>query len=215
MTTVLGLGIDAGGTYTDAVLVELDSGRVVNWAKALTTKPDPSEGISRALDQLDQSYMSRVGLVSLATTFATNAMVEGTGAEAGLILIGYDEPPAAIPNDTRLLILGGGHKVSGEEKAPLDESGLKERLDSFLQDLDGVAIAGFFSVRNPDHEWRVARAILHGHDMPVVMGHRLSMRLNANKRATTAWWNARLIPLIRRLIKSAAQVIAKRGIKAL
>ena len=162
MTNVLGLGIDAGGTYTDAALVELGSGRVVNWAKALTTKPDPTGGIARALDQLDQSQIGRVGLVSLATTFATNAMVEGTGAEAGLVLIGYDERPPAMPRDARLLMIKGGHKVSGEEKTPLDEDRLGEKLNSFLQGLDGVAIAGFFSVRNPDHEWRVARAVLAG-----------------------------------------------------
>lgn len=214
MTCRYGLGIDAGGTYTDAVILDLDKGRAVHYVKAPTTRPDPSEGIRSALSKIPEELLHCVSMVSLATTFATNAIVEDQGVEAGLILIGYEGKPEEIPGSTRVLMLDGGHMVSGDEKAPLDLGFLELNLDFFLQDLEAVAVTGFFSVRNPDHELKVSHFITKRHDVSVVLGHQLSMRLDAMKRATTAWWNARLIPLIRRLMKATEIVLLERGVSA-
>ncbi len=209
-----GLGIDAGGTYTDAVVLNFASGKVIASCKAATTQPDPSTGIRQALTGIAADLLSEVSMVSLATTFATNAIVENRGAAAGLILVGYDDFPPDIPRDTRVLMVKGGHTVSGEEKNPLDQDAIVKNLDHFLAALDAVAVTAFFSVRNPEHETRVADIIRHKYDMPVVRGHRLSMRLDAFKRATTAWWNARLIPLISGLIKVTKNVLLEKGIDA-
>jgi len=214
MESVYGLGIDAGGTYTDAVLMNFETGKVVGSSKALTTQPNPSEGIRVALSKMDPDLLVRVSMVSLATTFATNAIVEDRGAEAGLILVGYNELPPEIPRKTRVLMVEGGHTVSGEERAPLNLGIVERKLDTFLDGLDAVAVAGFFSVRNPDHELRVAQLIRDRYDLPVVRGHRLSMSLDALKRATTAWWNARLIPIISNLIKATKKVLSEKGIRA-
>lgn len=209
-----GLGIDGGGTYTDVVLVDFATGKVVSLRKALTTKPDPSKGIRNALERMDSVLLPQVSMVSLATTFATNAIVEDQGAEAGLILVGYNERPPEIARNTKVLMMHGGHTVTGEEKAPLDLGGIQDRLETFLEGLDAVAVAAFFSVRNPEHEVRVAQLIRDSYDLPVVQGHHLSMRLDAVKRATTAWWNARLIPLISNLIRATTRVLSERGIQA-
>ena len=78
------LGIDTGGTYTDAVLLDDDTDRVIAKAKALTTRPDLSLGIGAAIDAvLDESGLdgSNIAMVSLSTTLATNALVEGQGVE--------------------------------------------------------------------------------------------------------------------------------------
>lgn len=214
MNSRFGLGIDAGGTYTDIALLDMTTGKVVVYAKSLTTRPDPSDGIRNALAKINKELLPNVCMVSLATTFATNAIVEDQGAEAGLILIGYDETPADIPVTTRVLRIDGGHTVSGEEKAPLDTAFLAENLDSFLRGLEAIAITGFFSVRNSDHEHQAARMVRDTHDVSVVLGHQLSMRLDAMRRATTAWWNARLIPLIRNLIRATESVLAEMRILA-
>ena len=68
-----GLGIDAGGTYTDAVIFNMPSQRVVSKCKALSTKWNFTLGIAAALAGLDQDILSRVELVALSTTLATNA----------------------------------------------------------------------------------------------------------------------------------------------
>jgi N-methylhydantoinase A/oxoprolinase/acetone carboxylase beta subunit len=209
-----GLGIDAGGTYTDVVLLDFRDGRVVAVNKAPTTQPDPSTGIRQALAGIDAGLLPQVSMASLATTFATNAMVEDRGAEAGLILVGYDEKPPEVPGSARVLMVAGGHTVSGVEKARLDLQGIENKLDTFLSGLEAVAVASFFSVRNPEHELQVAKLVRERYGLPVVCGHSLSMRLDAVKRATTAWWNARLIPLISNLIRATATVLTEKGIDA-
>jgi len=209
------LGIDAGGTYTDAVLLShADDDKVVSCAKTFTTPSDPSVGIRAVLSKLDESLFERVSMVSLATTFATNAIVEERGAEAGLILVGYNELPPEIPRHTRMLMVEGGHTVSGEERTPLNLGMVERKLDTFLNGLEAIAVAAFFSVRNPEHEIKVAQLIRSRYKLPVVRGHRLSIRLDALKRATTAWWNARLIPLISNLIDAVRTVLAEMRIQA-
>jgi N-methylhydantoinase A/oxoprolinase/acetone carboxylase beta subunit len=214
MNPQYGLGIDVGGTYTDVVFLNLTSGKVVAYVKTLTTRPDPSEGIWSALTKITKELLHQVRVVSLATTFATNAIVEERGGEAGLVLIGYDDQIPDMPRGTHVLMVDGGHTVLGEEKAPLDFKPLESNLEAFLKGLDAVAVTGFFSVRNPDHELKIAQFIKRKCDLPVVLGHQLSMRLDAIRRATTAWWNARLIPLIWNLIKGTREVLSEMGILA-
>ena len=93
------LGIDTGGTYTDAALIDQTSGEVLADAKALTTRHDLSAGIGEAVGEaLRQAASlpegrsvsaSDVNLVGLSTTLATNAIVEGHGNSVCLLLVGY------------------------------------------------------------------------------------------------------------------------------
>jgi len=212
-TGPLRLGLDAGGSFTDAVLLD-GAGIVVAWAKAPTTPRTPSQGIAEALAGLPRELLPRVGLVGLATTFATNAIVEGRGARAGLILVGYDPPLPRLPGSPPLLAIRGGHDYWGEERQPLDRGALESELDGFLPGLQAVAVAAVFSVRNPEHELAAARVVAERSGLPVVCGHLLSSRLDVIRRATTAWWNARLIPLLTGLIRATEAVLAGAGIRA-
>ena len=73
------LGIDAGGTYTDAVIIRNSDRKVIDTNKALTTYPDLLKGIENAIDGLDEQYLRDVRLVSVSTTLATNTILEKTG----------------------------------------------------------------------------------------------------------------------------------------
>ena len=121
----LRLGIDTGGTYTDAVLVN-NADHVVAGVKALTTHSDLAVGIRAALARLPRSELDSVVLVSLSTTLATNAVVEGRGAPVGLILAGYSSTQVErahieeIVPDSHLLLLDGSHDATGSESTPLD-----------------------------------------------------------------------------------------------
>ena len=90
----IALGIDTGGTYTDAVLVDHETGSVLASAKSLTTYHDLAEGIRQALAALFVEANGRRpadgGMVSLSTTLAPNAIVEGRGSRCCLPLIGYE-----------------------------------------------------------------------------------------------------------------------------
>ncbi len=90
------IGIDTGGTYTDAVIVDMQDRKVVASAKALTTRGDLSIGVTEALGQIlgqveDGFNRDEVSLVSLSTTLATNALVEGRGSSIATFLIGFKD----------------------------------------------------------------------------------------------------------------------------
>lgn len=213
-TPLYALGIDAGGTFTDAALVDLSGGEVRAFSKAPTTPHDPIGGIRAALLKLPREMIQKSEFASLATTFATNAIVEGRGGRAGLILIGYDRDLPGLSAMSPILHIDGGHDYWGEEQGPLDLDRLSSRIDGFSRGLEAVAVSGYFSVRNPDHEQRVERMVRDRCRLPTVCGHRLSARIDAPKRAATAWWNGRLIPLLSRLIDAAQEVLAEFDIDA-
>ena len=107
------LGLDTGGTYTDAVLVD-SSSTVVASAKALTTHHDLSIGLRGAITAVMPAVTAQsVSLVSLSTTLATNALVEGRGLPAALVLIGYNEKQLARARlTTAARLRGAGSPVA-------------------------------------------------------------------------------------------------------
>ncbi|MBN1536767.1 MAG: hydantoinase/oxoprolinase family protein [Anaerolineales bacterium] len=213
------LGIDTGGTYTDAVLLDEKQG-VLGKAKALTTRHDLSIGIQNAIEKVLPFCSSPIQLVSLSTTLATNAIVEGQGSPVCLILIGYDAdtlneikidkliPPQAI------VYLSGGHTVNGEEQAPLDLAEAERAILNQAPHVSAFAISGYFSVRNPRHELQVRALTRRLTHKPVTCGHELTSHLHAPRRALTTVLNARLIPLLARLIQSVQKVLDQNNIQA-
>lgn len=215
------LGVDTGGTYTDAVLIR-DEREVVASAKALTTRHDLAIGIGKAVAAvLEESGAApgEVGLASLSTTLATNALVEGQGGRVGLVYIGFREADLvghglseALGGDPAL-VLAGGHSHAGSEAVPLDMAA----LEAWLAEDRGVsayAVAAQFATRNPAHELAAAERIREMTGRPVSCSHHLSARLNGPKRALTAVLNARLIGMIARLIEKAEATLAVQGIAA-
>ena len=217
------LGIDTGGTYTDAVLVDHASGKVLAGAKALTTRHDLSVGIGQAVAAVFDGQVvspTEVDLVALSTTLATNAIVEGQGSPICLLLIGYD--PALIRQYgferdlvTRdVVYLCGGHDGMGNEVEPLDEAAAREAILAWREKVEAFAVSGYFGVRNPAHELRVRALVEELTALPVTCGHELTTRLNAVRRATTTALNARLIPLLRELIATVRRALNEQGIVA-
>ncbi|KRS13698.1 hydantoinase [Roseovarius atlanticus] len=215
------LGVDTGGTYTDAVLVR-DEREVIASAKALTTRQDLSIGIGDAIEAvLAQSGVTpdQIGLASLSTTLATNALVEGQGGRVGLVYIGFRERDLdthglteALAGDPAL-VLSGGHNHAGSETAALDEPALSAWLETDLG-ASAFAVASQFATRNPSHELRVAEMIRAATGKPASCSHHLSAKLNGPKRALTALLNARLIGMIARLIEKAEATLTRFGIDA-
>lgn len=218
----LALGVDTGGTYTDAVLIR-DEAEVIASAKSLTTRHDLAEGIGGAVEAvLSQSGVdpSDISLASLSTTLATNALVEGQGGRVALVLIGFKESDLAkhglsdaLAGDPAVVI-EGGHTHAGGEKAPLDEVGLLSWLTEHGDGVSGFAVAAQFATRNPAHEQEALRLIKEATGKPVTCSHHLSSKLNGPKRALTAILNARLIGMIDGLISRAETRLTELGITA-
>jgi len=210
--TAVGLGIDTGGTYTDAVLVDLGNGRVLNKTKALTTHEDLVIGIADALDGLSQSLLAHTQLVSLSTTLATNSVVEGKGCRVGIICIGMAFEDQGMVDE--YAEVSGGHGMDGEELRPLDEPAVERALMRMRDRIDSLAITSFMSIRNPKHEDRVAELAHQILGIPVVRGHELSSALGFKERTITAIMNARLIPVITELLAAVHKVLADEHIHA-
>jgi N-methylhydantoinase A/oxoprolinase/acetone carboxylase beta subunit len=221
----LKLGIDTGGTYTDAVLVDYATDEVLAGAKALTTRHDLSIGIGEAVVAVFEAARRSlqpedVDLVALSTTLATNAIAEGQGSPVCLLLIGYDQElmeqygfQHELATDD-VVYLRGGHDVLGDEVAPLDEDAAREAILTRHGKVEAFAVSGYFGVRNPTHELRVRALVEELTGLPVTCGHELTTRLNAVQRATTVTLNARLIPLLRELIATVRQTLDERAIAA-
>ncbi len=217
------LGVDTGGTYTDAVIVDEAANLVIGKAKSLTTRADLALGIGRAIDAaLAQSGVttSQIALVSLSTTLATNALVEGQGGRVALIFIGFDDDDLdrgglteALKGDP-VVRAKGGHTHAGTEAAPLDLTMLEAEITVLGPQVMGFAVAARFATRNPAHELAIRDLIRRVTGRPVTCSHELSAQLNGPKRALTAVLNARLIGMIDRLVAACEQHLRVVGIEA-
>jgi N-methylhydantoinase A/oxoprolinase/acetone carboxylase beta subunit len=209
----LGLGIDTGGTYTDAVVMDLEDGTIIDSNKSLTTSPDLIKGIVNSIDGLKAEYLANVRFTSVSTTLATNTTLEGKGYPAGLILIGYNIS-RKIPTD-HILSIEGRHDADGNEVEPLgDLDNVKEFVTMNQHKVSSFAISSYFGVRNPEHELMIKKTIQELTDLPVVCGHELSMDLGAYERALTALLNAQLIPVIDQFIRSVRSVMHAKNINS-
>lgn len=171
----LSLGIDVGGTNTDAVVLD-GAGRVIASAKHPTTSDVMGgirSGVAAVLGEIGEDR-HRVSRVMLGTTHATNAIVERRGLDrVAMIRLGApastEWPPlTGWPQDLSDVVLagstmvGGGHMIDGTPIAPLDRDGIRRFLDSIAGRFDAVAICGIFSPSFPDQE-REVDALIRTH----------------------------------------------------
>lgn len=217
------LGVDTGGTYTDAVILDERTDQVIASAKSLTTRPDLALGVGRAIDAtLAEAGVkpADIAMLSLSTTLATNALVEGQGGRVALIFIGFDEPELARASLTEamkgdpVVLVSGGHNHSGSEAAPLDRALLEAEVRRLAPEVTGFAVAASFATRNPAHENAARDMIRDLSNRPVTCSHELSAGLNGPRRALTAVLNARLIGMIDRLISACEAHMEHLGINA-
>lgn len=217
------LGVDTGGTYTDAVVLDEATDQVLASAKSLTTRPDLALGVGRAIDAaIKDAAISPedVAMVSLSTTLATNALVEGQGGKIALVFIGFEPAElgrAGLMDALRgdpVIALAGGHSHSGNEVAALDMDALHEAISALDASITGFAIAGSFATRNSAHEIAARDLIREMTGKPVTCSHELSSALGGPKRALTAVLNARLIGMIDGLISACEGHLVKSGISA-
>lgn len=216
-----GLGIDTGGTYTDSVIYDFTGEQIIETAKARTVQEDLEIGISNVLNKLSPEILRQVQIVSLSTTLATNAAVEGKIGDGTLILIGCDKETVdkksekyGLPSTSDIIFLGGGHNSKGEVISEPDWNILKNKIEKYKDKTDGFAIVQLWGMRNPDFEKQAKKFILKWTGLPVVCAHELLGDLNFLKRAATALLNVKLIPIVEDFMDSIKISLKKRNIIA-
>jgi N-methylhydantoinase A/oxoprolinase/acetone carboxylase beta subunit len=221
------IGIDVGGTNTDAVLME---GTHVRAAVKTATTPDVGEGIVTALRQLvaeSAVHPSSVRAVMIGTTHFVNAVVEARRLmPAAIVRLGLPAtaalPPllewpqrlrAAISAQT--FICHGGHEFDGRPISPLDRDELLRTGKAIREaGIDSVAISSVFSPINADFE-REAAAVL-AEELPGAvfsLSHEIG-RMGLLERENAATMNAALRGLAEAIVQGFASAVAENGIDA-
>ena len=219
------LGIDTGGTYTDAVIITASDSNVLCSQKALTTRHDLTIGLRQAIEKVVSTLPSpfdvgSIRMVSVSTTLATNALVEGDGSPVCALFIGYEKSmidKSGIRqklSNAAIVTIEGGHDGTGQESHELDESAIEHAVKQHNDQVDAFAISSTFGVRNPVHEIRAREIITSLCDKPITCGHELTSALDAPRRALTTALNASLIPRIRKLIDAVDKCMDDFSIKA-
>ena len=224
----LRLGVDVGGTNTDAVIVD-PAGQVLASAKSPTTA-DVTAGVGQVIRTvLSDSGLapSAIGYAMLGTTHCTNAIVTCQGLNrVGVIRLGAPatlaiEPLLTWPTELRQAvcasrtIVRGGHEYDGEPLAGLDAGELRAVLRDMRDAVAAVAISGVFAPVNPAHE-HAARDIVHevlGEDIAVSLSSQIgSLSLLERENATVL--NAALTGVARTAIDGFARAVQGCGISA-
>jgi len=213
----LGLGLDTGGTYTDAAIVDMDTLEVLAKGKSQTTYHDLSIGILGAIDEAlnsDAYERGDIQFVGLSTTLATNSILTGKGGKVGHIGIGWTPMGDYRSGADMDAYIKGGHGVWAQQLAPLDTNALEEAIAKMQAEVDSFVVSAHFSVYNPAHEIEASRMIKKITGLPVVLGHHLTSQLGVPERSVTAVLNARLLPIISDFLDGVERSLLERGVDA-
>ncbi|MCR2824780.1 hydantoinase/oxoprolinase family protein [Microbacterium sp. zg.Y909] len=223
----LSIGVDVGGTNTDAVVLD-GAGAVLAHTKRATTD-DISSGIRAGIADVLAALgddRDRVSRVMLGTTHATNAIVQRRGLDrVAMIRLGApaatEYPPlTGWPRDLVDMVLagsamlGGGHMVDGTPIAPLERDGILRFVDG-LESFDAIAVAGIFSPSSPDQELEVADLLRRhlGPDARVFLSQDIGPT-GLLERENATLLNAALYSVARSVTDGLAEVVAAEGLDA-
>ena len=218
---MLGIGIDTGGTCTDAVIYDLDTKEILGTGKALTTKSHLETGIANALDCLPQDLIKKAESLALSTTLATNACVENKGARAKLLLIGFDPEMVERLKDiyasygfrdlTQFIILDARVENLFPDAFDPDWEDLRKKSPEYFSDCDSIGIVQKHPLANGGRFELTARQILEGTlSVPVTIAYDISKETDILKTCAGTMLNARLIPLISEFIEAVHHVMNDR-----
>ena len=230
------VGVDIGGTFTDVVAVEEPSGEVFV-TKVPTVPADPSQGFMDGLSAALRQFSIPPAAITFAvhgTTVATNTIIQGTGARAGLITsagfsdvleiayqtrpvlyeILYEKPKPLVP---RHLAVGVRERIGpdGEVLVALDEADLAAAATKLAAaGVEAIAIAFLHSYRDPAHERRAAQ-VIHSvlPQMPVVLSSDVCPEYREYPRTSTTVVNAVLLPRVGPYVARLESRLADTGLE--
>lgn len=217
-----GIGIDTGGTYTDAVIFDFVDRKILSSAKSLTTKSDLSVGIKKALDGLNSDNLDKVDIVALSTTLATNACVENKGGRAKLLFIGVDRGViqrlggiSGLTDIDQIYFLDAETTITGEIIREPDWDTFLRDSRNWIADAEALGIVEVHAMKNGGVLEKKAKQLIREHyNIPSVCGYELFSDLNSIIRGSSVLLNGRLIPVLAEFLDSIKKALSERGINA-
>lgn len=215
-----GLGIDTGGTYTDAVIYDMEKGKVLDSGKALTTKYDLTVGIRNVLDKLSPTLLSEIAMVGLSTTMATNACVEDKCGRAKLIMWGISPDTVerfgakyGLPPAEEIYFQDSFPKFTGGYEKDPDWDKFEEGIEENFKGCDAVATVELFAMNNNALvEKKTKQLIREKLGIPVICGNELFSDIDTLQRGASVLLNAGLIPTIDEFTKAIKAVLKEKNI---
>ena len=208
------LGLDVGGTFTDAVIIE--GHRVVSSAKRRTTKDNLMQGIGEALDAvLDSCDTSNIEQVTLSTTVVTNTIVEEKEQVVDLYVV---TGPGRNVDDifpVSPIYLQGytDHRGIVVERTSSDAVSDIAHMVQERSGTDLAAVSAKFGVRNPQEELSITEALKERYNT-ISNGSLLSGSLNFPRRTISAYFNSAVTPVFTLFKKNVEDALSARNIKA-
>ncbi|MBK6490640.1 MAG: hydantoinase/oxoprolinase family protein [Sphingomonadales bacterium] len=230
------LGVDVGGTFTDLLLFNVETGAF--WRhKTPSTPHDSSEGILNGVNAIcgEAGVAAKdIEFFLHGTTVATNAVLEGKGARVGLIttegyrhimqiarsyvpgglaawIIWPKPQPLAALEDT--VTVNGRMNAAGEEVRPLDEDSVRTALTQLkAQGVEAITVSLINAYANGAHEKRIgemARDMIQ--DVPVSLSHEVLPEMQEYERTLTTVANAAVRPVVGRYVRSLRDKLAISG----
>lgn len=220
---MIGIGIDTGGTYTDAVIYDTERRRVLSSAKALTTKENLEIGIANALDKCAADMVQKAEMMALSTTLATNAALEDTGSRAKALMIGMKPDKMldlkrvyasyGLYDLDQIVFLDGEPEGFGENPTPPDWTYLEEHAEDWFGDCRAVGITQVFPNMDNAKLERTAKKILRDKlGIPVTCASEMFNETDVLKRGAGTLLNARLIPIIEDFLAAVKDVQKARNL---
>ena len=235
------IGVDVGGTFTDVVYINSETG-VVDIHKIPTTPEDPSKAVVSAIEEMCRRAdvaPSSLDHVLHGTTVATNAVLQYDGVETGMVTtkgyrdilhIGRHQRPEhysimqripwqdrpLVRRRHRLTVAERLHPPRGEVAEPLDEDGVRQAARTLKQaGVKAIAVCFLFSYLNPEHEDRARAIILEEYpDCFVTTSASVAPQFREFERFTTAAMNAFIGPKVRDYINRISTELARVGVAA-
>jgi N-methylhydantoinase A/oxoprolinase/acetone carboxylase beta subunit len=208
------LGIDVGGTHTDAVVI--DESGIAASCKVPTEHGNLLASVESVIDCVcRQVPAAEIERLNLSTTLTTNAIVEGKTEEVGVLAVGG---PGIDPTDFMLCrhfhALSGAIDHRGQLIRPMKESELAAAVAACRKDgIRAYAAVSKFSPRNPGMENRMAEVIGDAADV-VTRGHALTGRLNFPRRLATAYFNSAIWRLFNDFADAVGKSLRRLGLSA-
>jgi len=211
------LGIDTGGTFTDAVLLDAgmsNANSILKKAKSFTTDGELELGIKESIQKLgiNDSQKAQISRVIISTTLATNSIVEGNMSKVGLITIG-DKPRGEIATKY-IKNINGKVNIKGRMIADINPLEAKVAVKELAEEVSAIAISGVASIRNPVLEIKVKEIANNVCNLPVMCGHEIVSDLGYLERTNTIVINVGLLPVIDKFVKAMNKVICEMNINA-
>ena len=208
------LGLDVGGTFTDAVII--DGHRVVATAKRRTTNYNIMNGIGEALDAVLEGYdTSNIEQVTLSTTVVTNTIVEEKEQVVDLYVV---TGPGRNVDDifpVKPIYLQGytDHRGIVVERTPADAVRGIANMVQTRSGTDLAAVSAKFGVRNPQEELSITEELKNTYHA-ISNGSLLSGSLNFPRRTISAYFNSAVTPVFTVFKKNVEDALSARDIVA-